>query len=122
MIRWEQQKNGDWHGFSGELAVASVVKDPDAEREQWLWKVKGLKRPKGWRKPVGHRTTWLDARRSADAYWEKWLAAASLRPDLQRLAMQSLPPEERPKHGAARVTSSRRYRRLSAVGSSGVQR
>ena len=76
MIRWEQQKNGDWHGFSGELAVASVVKDPDAEREQWLWKVKGLKRPKGWRKPVGHRTTWLDARRSADAYWEKWLAAA----------------------------------------------
>jgi len=38
--------------------------------------------------------------RAADAYWEKWLAAASLRPDLQRLAMQSLPPEERPKHGA----------------------
>ena len=28
---------------------------------------------------------------------QKWLAAASLRPDLQRLAMQSLPPEERPK-------------------------
>ena len=88
MIRWEQQENGDWHGFSGELPVATVAKDPDAEREQ---------RPKGWRKPIGHRTTWLDARRSADAYWEKWLAAASLRPDLQRLAMQSLPPEERPK-------------------------
>ena len=31
------------------------------------------------------------------AFWEQWLAAASLRPDLQRLAMQSLPPEERPK-------------------------
>ena len=50
------------------------------------------------------KTVWLmspdskkiDARRSADAYWEKWLGAASLRPDLQRLAMQSLPPEERP--------------------------
>ena len=97
MIRWEQQENGDWHGFSGELPVASVAKDSDAEREQWAWKIKGLKRPKGWRKPLGHRSTWLDARRAADVYWEKWLAAASLRPDLQRLAMQSLPPEERPK-------------------------
>ena len=87
-IRWEQQENGDWHGFSGELPVATVAKDPDAEREQWAWKIKGLKRPKGWRKPIGHRTTWLDARRAADAYWEKWLAAASLRPDLQRLAIQ----------------------------------
>jgi hypothetical protein len=105
VIRWEQQENGDWHGFSGELPVATVSKDQDAEREQWAWKIEGLKRPKGWRKPIGHRTTWLDARRSADAYWEKWLAAASLRPDLQRLAMQSLPPEERPK---ARRKSARR--------------
>ena len=97
MIRWEQLENRDWQGFSGELPVASVVRDPDAEQERWSWKVQGLNRPKGWRKPIGHRTTWLDARRSADEYWEKWLAAASLRPDLQRLAMQSLPPEERPK-------------------------
>jgi len=78
------------------------VKDPDAEREQWLWKVKGLKRPKGWRKPVGHRTTWLDARRSEDAYWEKWLAAASLRPDLQEslsnvaIVVEGEPPPGRP--------------------------
>ena len=58
------------------------------------------------------KTVWLmspdlkkiDARRSADAYWEKWLAAASLRPDLQRLAMQSLPPEERPKARRRRST------------------
>jgi hypothetical protein len=84
MIRWEQLQNRDWQGFSGELPVASVVRDPDAEQERWSWKIEGLKRPKGWRKPIGHRTTWLDARRSADAYWEKWLAAASLRPDLQR--------------------------------------
>jgi hypothetical protein len=97
MIRWEQQKNGDWHGFSGELPVASVTKDHEAEREQWLWTIAGLKRPKGWRKPTGHRTTWLDARRSADAYWEKWMAAASLRPDIGRLALQSIPAGERPK-------------------------
>ena len=76
---------------------ATVEKDTGAEPERWVWKIKGLKRPWGWRKPIGHRTTWLDARRSADAYWEKWCAAASLRPDLQRLALQSLPPEERPK-------------------------
>ena len=55
------------------------------------------KRPKGWRKPIGHRTPWLDERRFADACWEKWLAAASLRPDLQRPATQSLPLEARPK-------------------------
>ena len=39
MIRWEQQENGDWRGFSGELPVATVAKDPDAEREQWAWKI-----------------------------------------------------------------------------------
>ena len=53
MIRWEQQENGDWQGFSGELPVAAVAKDPDAERERWAWKLKGLKRPKGWRSPSG---------------------------------------------------------------------
>jgi len=104
MIRWEQLGNRDWQGFSGELPVASVVRDPDVGQERWLWQIQGLKRPKGWRKPIGHRTTWLDARRSADAYWEKWLAAASLRPDLQRLAMQSLPHEERPKAGRRKST------------------
>ncbi|MFL5213336.1 MAG: hypothetical protein ACJ8DH_05545 [Microvirga sp.] len=104
MIRWEQQENGNWHRFSGELPVATVAKDPDAEREQWAWKIKGLKRPKDWRKPIGHHTTWLGARRAADAYWEKWLGAASLRPDLERLAMQSLPPEERPKARRRRGT------------------
>jgi len=106
MIRWEQQASAEWQGLSGELPVATVIKDPDAEREQWVWKINGLKRPKGWRKPIGHRTTWLDARRSADAYWEKWLAAASLRPDVQRLAMQSLPPEERPKAPRRKSTKS----------------
>ena len=44
-------------------------------------------------------------RRSADAYWEKWLAAASLRPDLQRLAMQSFRLRSDLKHGAAGVPS-----------------
>ena len=51
MIRWEQLQNRDWQGFSGELPVASVVRDPDAEQERWSWKIEGLKRPKGWRKP-----------------------------------------------------------------------
>jgi len=64
----------------------------------------GTESPKGWRKPIGHRTTLLDARRAA----EKWLAAASLRPDLQRLAMQSLPPEERPKTRRRKSTTHSR--------------
>jgi hypothetical protein len=97
MIRWERQENGDWRGFSGELAVPAVTRDPEAERERWLWSVRGLKRPKGWRKPVGHRTNFLDARRSAEAYWQRWLAAAALEPDLARLTLQSLPADERTK-------------------------
>jgi hypothetical protein len=40
MIRWEQQASGEWQGLSGELPVATVIKDPDAKREQWVWKIK----------------------------------------------------------------------------------
>ena len=29
MIRWEQQENGDWHGFSGELPVVTVARLAD---------------------------------------------------------------------------------------------
>src|SRR5215217_6838559 len=97
MIRWEEQQNGGFQGFSGELLVANVTKDLEVDRERWLWKLRGLKRPKGWRKPKGHRTSWLEARRSAEAYWAKWLSAASLRPDIKQLALQSLPANERSK-------------------------
>jgi len=40
------------------------------------------------------------ARRSAEAHWENWLHAASLRPDIRGLALQSLTKNESgPKHG-----------------------
>jgi hypothetical protein len=55
MIRWERQEDGGWQGFSGELLVATVTKDESADREQWLWSITALKRPKGWRKGAGHR-------------------------------------------------------------------
>jgi hypothetical protein len=55
MIRWEQQPDGNWQGFSGEVAVATVTRD-DEEAERWLWTITALKRPKGWRKGAGHRT------------------------------------------------------------------
>jgi hypothetical protein len=89
MIRWEQE-GGEWVGFSGELPVAKVVKDVEAERESWNWQIHAIKRPNGWRKPVGHRTTSLDARRSAEEYWAKWLAATALQPDVAQLARGSL--------------------------------
>jgi hypothetical protein len=112
VIRWERQDNGDWQGYSGEFVVATVVKDADADGEQWLWTITALKRPKGWRKPSGHRAGWLDARGAADEYWERWLAGAALRPDIERLARQSLPAEERrkrrkPKRAAPKVMSAR---------------
>jgi hypothetical protein len=52
MILWERQEDGGWQGFSGELLVATVTKDESAEREQWLWSITALKRPKaGAREP-----------------------------------------------------------------------
>jgi hypothetical protein len=53
-------------------AVATVTRD-DEEAERWLWTITALKRPKGWRKGAGHRTSWLDARGAADDYWNRWL-------------------------------------------------
>jgi hypothetical protein len=85
MIRWEQQASGEWHGYSGELIVAMVAEPPEGARRQWLWEVAGVERPHGWRSS-GHRASALAARRAADQYWERWCAAAALRPDLERLA------------------------------------
>jgi hypothetical protein len=42
-------------GLLGRVLVATVTKDESAEREQWLWSITALKRPKGWRKGAGHR-------------------------------------------------------------------
>ena len=100
MIRWERQGE-EWVGFSGELAVAKVAKDAEAEGERWIWQVPGIKRPNGWRKPLGHRTTSLDARRSAEDYWAKWLTAAALTPDVAQLARESLGSEP---HSARKST------------------
>ena len=42
--------------LSGEFVVATVTRDK-GEQGQWLWTVTALKRPKGWRKGAGHRTS-----------------------------------------------------------------
>jgi hypothetical protein len=78
MIRWERQEDGNWLGLSGELAVASVTRAESAERL------------KGWRKGAGHRTSWIEARRAAEEYSQRWLEEAALRPDLMRLAARSV--------------------------------
>ena len=69
---------------------AMAIKDLEAERESWNWQIHAIKRPNGWRKAVGHRTTSLDARRSAGEYLAKWLAATALEPDVAQLARGSL--------------------------------
>ena len=51
---------------------------------------------RGWRNS-GHRTDELEARRAADAYWDKWLGLAALKPDLGRLAEASAPSKPRRK-------------------------
>ena len=104
MIRWEEE-DGGWQGYSGELAVANVAKEPDAEDEQWSWTVTAVKRPKGWRKGSGHRGTWLEARRAAEEYWARWLAEAALRPDIGRLAANTLAAEEQSRRRLKRPRS-----------------
>jgi hypothetical protein len=116
MIRWEQDEDGSWRGFSGELLVAIVGRDEKAA-DQWLWTIVAVKRPKGWRKGSGHRATWLDARRAADEYWQRWLTEAALRPDVERAARQSLPAEER---GTGRTT--RKLARRPAKGPASSKR
>ena len=84
-------------------------------RACWLWTITALKRPKGWRKPAGHRTTVLDARGAARDYWSRRLAAVALRPDLPRLAKQSLKVER----GSAKKPVWRRTSTKAGKSSSG---
>ena len=81
MIRWEEQPDGNWLGYSGQALVATATQ---SEEHQWNWEVPGAGKPKGWRNS-GHRADELEARRAADAYWDKWLTAAALKPDLGAL-------------------------------------
>jgi hypothetical protein len=87
VIRWEEHSDGNWLGYSGQALVATATK---ADENRWDWEDPGAGKPKGWRNS-GHRTNELDARRAADAYWDKWLATAALKPDLGRLAETSIP-------------------------------
>ena len=89
VIRWEEEDaGGQWHGFSGELVVATVARGSAGGKAKWLWEVKAVERRRGARN-AGHRTTALAARRAADEYWSRWLDAAALKPDVERLAQMS---------------------------------
>jgi hypothetical protein len=90
MIRWEETALGEWQGFSGSLVVAKVGRDPaEGAGERWLWEMRAVKRLPNAR-ASGHRTSEIEARRAADSYWARWLEAAALKPDLQRLADTAL--------------------------------
>ena len=89
-------------GFERRTRRGDGARD-DQDGERWLWTITALKRPKGWRKGAGHRTSWLDARGAADEYWSRWLVAAALRPDLETLAKASLKAER----GAAKQRAPR---------------
>src|SRR5215204_3055776 len=50
-----------------------------------------------------HRSSWIDARRAAEEYWERWLQEAALRPDVMRLASRSVVKERERKSRAERA-------------------
>jgi hypothetical protein len=108
----EEQPDGNWLGYSGQALVATVTR---RDENRWDWEVPGAGKPKGWRNS-GHRTEELEARRAADAYWDKWLAAAALKPDLGRLAEASAPSKPRKaKAGPTAVSDSRASERRTSV-------
>ena len=111
MIRWEEQSSGDWLGYSGEALVATATK---RDENRWDWEILGAGKPKGWRN-AGHRTNEIDARRAADAYWDKWLNAAALRPDLGRLAETSIRKEQRRPQKPARAAPAEADRDASGA-------
>ena len=68
--------------------------------------ITALKRPKGWRKGAGHRTSVLEARGAADDYWSRGLEGAALRPDITRLAQESIKADRASKEGGAQKRPS----------------
>jgi hypothetical protein len=44
MIRWEEQPDGNWLGYSGQALVASASK---GDENRWDWEVPGAGKPKG---------------------------------------------------------------------------
>jgi hypothetical protein len=108
VIRWEQQENGDWHGFSGELLVATVAKDPDAEREQWAWKIHGLKRPKGWR-PAGFEDQRVLGRRRG-APGDPWRRRSTPETGGSTESLRSPYPVSLPRHALRATAPGQRLR------------
>ena len=93
-------------GVQRQVAVATVTRD-DEEAERWLWTTTALKRPKGWRKGAGHRTSWLDARGAADDYWNRCSKRQRSGP-----TSSALPRQASRQRGARRKSAPRRRRRL----------
>ena len=79
-LRWDQQSNGSWFGYSGDLMVAMVVRVLSGnDAEGWHWRVDGARNPVGWVN-AGHRKTADSARLAAVRYWKRWLQHAALTP------------------------------------------
>jgi len=79
-LRWEQQGNSSWFGYSGELMVAMVVRVlSTGESEGWNWRVDGGRNPVGWVN-AGYRKSADAARLAAVRYWKRWLDHAELLP------------------------------------------
>lgn len=75
-LRWERGETGAWHGHSGALVVAFVVKRFDG---QWAWAVDEVRRPYGW-KSSGVRKSAAGGRYACDRYWRRWLDRVQLQP------------------------------------------
>jgi len=75
-LRWEQQSEGSWYGYSGKMVVAMVVRRAEGE---WAWEVSGGRVPHGWKNYGGTRTERF-AKRAASDYWREWLDHVGLMP------------------------------------------
>ena len=69
MIRWEEQPDGNWLGFSGQALVSTATK---RDENRWDWEVPGAGKPKAGATPAA--------------------ALMSLKPDVPLMLTKSLPP------------------------------
>lgn len=80
LLRWEQQSEGSWYGYSGKMVVAMAVKPSvDNADGRWSWEVTGGRVPHGW-KNYGETRTHKFAKRAVEKYWGEWLDHVGLMP------------------------------------------
>ncbi len=81
MLRWEQQPEGNWYAYSGQVVVGMVVKlaRPLDGGQTHVWQLSKVHSIFGW-KHNGHSKSAGTGKRSLGIAWKNWCEACGLQP------------------------------------------